>query len=258
MPTTIKPEDELPPYLSDEPPSAEIVQLPGTTPVEEPEEPKAKRRSPIDLERLEVDYRAAKLTTREAGAKHGISGPRVVQLAKQHGWTRDINAQARAKAQYLLAKAPAEADAQRLLAESQNDTASLTAAIDGTAQQMAQVRTVHRQLVREARQDLAALLAEVRALSAIGDIMSAYQEAQDAIDPLVKVKAFAEAVRRIQGLPSRVYAINKLALAAKNLIALERQAYDLDAPDEGAPPPPREANVSAQEAFAWLSQVRPT
>lgn len=240
--------DELPPYLR-APPKAAIHQLPGTERLPEPEPAAAPpaARQKIDLERLEADYRAGTMTVRECGAKHGISHTRVGQYAKKHGWVRDLRAQARIKAAGLLANAQ----------DSAQPPLVVVSELDAVAAGMAYVRTKHRKLIEEQRLILADLLAEVRALNSVGDIMEAFRRAELARNPDAKIKAYAEAVRRIQGLPSRVYAINKLALATSKVIYLERQAFDLDAPDDGAPPPPREKDVTAAEAFAWLSQQRP-
>lgn len=243
--------DELPPYLQTKP-AAPVVQLPGTA---RAPEPKAKRRSPVDLERLQVDYCAARLTVKEAGAKHGISAGRVVQLAKQRGWVRDIRVQARIKAAALINEAPAAAKALNDGAKPQ--TPAFSAEVDQAAAAMAFIRTKHRGIVEKAGVVVSALLLEVEQLPKLADLAEQYERALRIASPKRREAELLLIVRRIQSLPSRIYGIKKLSDAAKNVIFLERQAYDLDAPDEGAPPPPREKDTTAAEIFAWFSQQKP-
>jgi DNA-binding MurR/RpiR family transcriptional regulator len=48
------------------------------------------RRSNIDWDAIERDYRIGKLTLREMAAKHGVAESSVSLKAKQLGWTRDL------------------------------------------------------------------------------------------------------------------------------------------------------------------------
>lgn len=241
--------DELPPYLRSDAapaPTAKIVQLPGTEPA--PERPtRGKRAHHVDLEALERDYRAGVLSTRELGTRYDCSHVYVVQQAKKLGWTRDIKAKARAKADALL-----------LQPEPLPDTSPIIAGeLDAQAGQMAYVRRRHRKLIDDSRGVIEGLLREIRGLATVGDVERLYLQALKEDDPKARATGLKTVIDRITGLPSRIYGIKKLSDAAKNIIALERQAYELDAPDEGKPPPPKDANTTPAEVYAWLSQLKP-
>ena len=53
------------------------------------------RRKVVDRERLELDYRAGLHTFRQMAETHGISGPRIKQIADEEGWERDLGAKMR-------------------------------------------------------------------------------------------------------------------------------------------------------------------
>lgn len=63
-------------------------------------------RKVIDRERLEMDYRTGLHTFKEMSATHGISGPRIKQIADKEGWTRDLGAKIRQTAMAKLAAPP--------------------------------------------------------------------------------------------------------------------------------------------------------
>lgn len=63
-------------------------------------------RKVIDRERLEMDYRTGLHTFREMSATHGISGPRIKQIADKEGWTRDLGAKIRQTAMAKLSAPP--------------------------------------------------------------------------------------------------------------------------------------------------------
>ena len=64
------------------------------------------KRKAVDRERLELDYRAGLHTFKEMAATHGLSGPRIKQIADQEGWTRDLGAKIRQTALAKLSTPP--------------------------------------------------------------------------------------------------------------------------------------------------------
>lgn len=60
----------------------------------------------IDRGCLELDYRTGLHTFKEMSATHGISGPRIKQIADKEGWTRDLGAKIRQTAMAKLSAPP--------------------------------------------------------------------------------------------------------------------------------------------------------
>ncbi len=234
---------EQPQDLNAEQP-ATVVQLPGTSRQPDPRDRYSK--PAVDLERVELDYRANKLTTREIGRLHGRSAAWVVGKAKELGWTRDLTEQARQRAQALLNAPPAD------------KPSAVMDAVDEAAMLMAGIRKSHRVLIERQRSILADLITELEVAARGQELLDLIERANRAVDEHERLKIAESAVKRILGLPSRIYGVKKLSDAAKNLIVLERQAFDLDAPDEGKAPPPRDANLTPADVFAWMSQLKPT
>ena len=105
---------------------------------------------------------------------------------------------------------------------------------------------------------LARLIDEMRTLAEDGEtLLAIIRRCNAAVSDTERLKIAEHGIKRILALPSRIYGIKKASDAAKNLIVLERQAFDLDVPDEGKAPPPRDANLSPADVFAWMSQLKP-
>lgn len=68
----------------------------------------------IDWDAVERDYRAGVKTLREMAALHNVSHVSIDKHAKKHGWTRDLTAKIKAKADELVNKALANKEANKL------------------------------------------------------------------------------------------------------------------------------------------------
>jgi hypothetical protein len=223
------------------PRSAEVKQMPGTT-------RKGVRKPPIDLQRLKLEYEGGSFTTRELGAKYARSAASIVAYAKKFGWVQDHRDSARRKSAIIVSDPKAMAAIEAVAAEHQTDELAVV---------MAMVRGKHRSLIERQRAVLAKMLAEVEDLGdgqQLRELIDAVASSASDEERLAGAKAV---VKKLTAMPSRVYAIFKLSAAAKNIISLERQAFDLDQPGDAAPPPPRDNSMSAAEVFAWISQQRP-
>lgn len=256
-----------------------MQQLPGTV-----RKPAAKKRHVIDRERMGVDYGAGLLSLREIAAKHGCSASRVVQIADEEGWKRDVREKAR-QLSAALANAPqpdpgllpgaiAATASPAATVERPTPRSAIAAEVDETAKAMAFIRREHRDVIRKARGNLSRLLQEVQEANQGPLFMELFERAIDeasALEPEDSASDCAKrelaekqlrhlktAAEKLLTLPSRVYGLHKLSIAAKNLIYLERQAFDLDAPDDGKPPPPRDTSMSPAEIYAWLAGQKPT
>jgi hypothetical protein len=62
------------------------------------------KKPPTDWEGIERDYRAGILSIREIAQEHGISHTAIGKRATKDGWTRDLTAKIKAKAEALVSK----------------------------------------------------------------------------------------------------------------------------------------------------------
>ena len=79
----------------------------------------AARSTPIDWEKIEIDYRAGIKPLRQIAEEHGITHGAVNKRAKRDEWTRDLSAKIQSKADAKVSKAAvsAEVSAAKLATE---------------------------------------------------------------------------------------------------------------------------------------------
>lgn len=155
--------------------------------------------SETDWERIECEYRAGVLSTREIAGAHGLSHTAINKRAKANDWVRDLSAKIRAKADALVSKAAVstEVSISRLATERE--------VVDANAAQIAKIRGEHRADFLRARTLALKFLAEL-------------EEPEDDL-----------------ALPARVSTLKALTEALKNLVAMEREAYGIDKVPETPP-----------------------
>lgn len=175
-----------------------------------------------DWEAIESAYRAGLLSTREIASQHGITHTAINKRAKRDGWPRDLKAKVKAKADQLVSRQEVSSKV------SSEAMVSERVLIEATAEVIATVRMAHRGDIRKARaitntlfDELATECADLSALEKLGELM--YQPDDKGRDKLNEI------YNAVIGLPERVKAVKALSEALKNLIGLERQAYDMDA-----------------------------
>ena len=174
-------------------------------------------RPKADWERVEAQYRVGAMSLREIAAEHGITEGAIRKRAKKDGWTRDLAAKVRAKADELVRK-----DAVR--SEVRTETPTESQQIEVEAQAQARVRLAHRSDITRMRALVIRLLAECEAeasdLKDLGEMLRNYDErGQDKLN---------EAYQKAISLPQRIKGVKELAEAMRVLVALEREAYAMD------------------------------
>lgn len=173
-----------------------------------------------DWEAIESAYRAGLMSVREIASQHGISHTAINKQAKKEGWERDLKAKIKAKADALVSKREVSKQVSTEKAVSERQL------IEASAEIIANVRMEHRGDIRRAREitnalfdELGAECADIEALRKLGELM--LQPDENGRDRLNEV------YQSIIALPERVKAVKALSDAMKNLIGLERQAYDI-------------------------------
>ena len=173
-----------------------------------------------DWEAIESAYRAGLMSIREIASQHGITHGAINKRAKRDGWERDLKAKIKAKADSLVSKreVSTQVSTEKALSE--------RILIEANAEVIANVRMEHRGDIRRARKitnalfdELGAECADIEALRKLGELM--LQPDENGRDRLNEV------YQSIIALPERVKAVKALSDAMKNLIGLERQAYDI-------------------------------
>ncbi|HBQ0945147.1 TPA: hypothetical protein L7K10_001079 [Klebsiella pneumoniae] len=177
-----------------------------------------------DWEAIESAYRAGLMSLREIASQHGISEGAIRKRAKRDDWSRDLAAKVKERADDLVRKAEVRKQVRTETALSER------VLIEATAEVVAAVRMEHRGDIRSARgitnalfDELGAECADVDSLRKLGELMlSPDENGRDKLN---------EIYHSIISMPERVKAVKALSDALKNLIGLERQAYDIDGPE---------------------------
>lgn len=176
-----------------------------------------------DWEAIETAYRAGVMSLREIASQHGISEGAIRKRAKRDDWSRDLNAKVKERADDLVRKAEVRKQVRSEQALSER------VLIEATAEVIASVRMEHRGDIRRAREitnalfdELGAECADVESLRKLGELMlSPDDNGRDKLN---------EIYQSIISLPERVKAVKALSESLKNIIGLERQAYDIGGP----------------------------
>ncbi|HHH0687436.1 TPA: hypothetical protein ACPZQD_004079 [Yersinia enterocolitica] len=175
---------------------------------------------PADWEAIESAYRAGLMSLREIASQHNISEGAIRKRAKRDDWSRDLSAKIKERAEDLVRK---EEVRKQVRTET---TLTERVLIEASAEVIANVRMEHRGDIRRAREitnalfdELGAECADIESLRKLGELM---------LDPDENGRdRLNEVYQSIIALPERVKAVKALSDAMKNLIGLERQAYDI-------------------------------
>lgn len=181
-----------------------------------------------DWEKIEADYRAGILSLREIAEAHpGVNHVAITRRAKREGWSRDLSAKIRAKADALVTDHAVTGDvtAQRHVSERE--------IIDANAQAIVSVRLSHRKDIQRSRRIAMALLEEleqqaggeqVAMLEQLGELLrSEDDKGQDKLNDLY---------HKVISLPGRAKTMKDLGESLRVLVTLERQAFGLDDKDQ--------------------------
>lgn len=184
-------------------------------------------KQPVDWERIEQLFRAGVLSLREiAAACPGSNHVAIARRAKKEGWVQDLSAKIKAKANDLVTRQAVTADvtAERAVTD--------RTLIEINAQVIANVRMTHRGDISRSRSVANKLLDELEGLTDNRDLFEQLGELLRSEDDKGQDKR-NDLYMRVIDLPARTKTMKDLADTLKNLITLERQAYDLGNKPEG-------------------------
>lgn len=199
--------------------------------------PAPKRLLQPDWQWIEREWTADLKSTREIARESTAAGRKVSHVAidkkaKKLGWVkRDLPAAVRKKVEAKLAAAAA-----REISSVTTPGASDDQIVEAAAEQGVSIVQLHRQGIRRAR-ELAGLMFDQLSETSkdLKEIEAAIEEAVESQDKEAKAKAERRArLLKTIGLPARASVLRELTQAMRGLVAMERQAYNIDARHEGA------------------------
>lgn len=188
--------------------------------------------SNTDWEAIEREYRAGQLSVSEIGRQHGVSHTAINKRAKKEGWTRDLSKKVRQEVSARLVSPEVSA-------------ASAREAVELAATRGVQLVRQHQGSLSRAHRIAEMLMQELESGTENAEAIEATIYAETANDGTVNRR---NAMLKAVSLPSRSSTLRELSQVLKNLIPLERQAFNLDAPDD-------EPKDDGQAAFAVLAKA---
>lgn len=205
-----------------------------------------------DWETIECEYRAGLFSIREIGKRNGVSDTAIRKKAKAGGWARDLTSKVQEQVRADLVRAQVRTEVRTTHTRANPRTEREI--VEEAAATVVAVVQHHRKDIKAGREVVAALLAQLASSDMANAEIEELIEQETAIaedDTTAteqrKLRRRAAMLKAIS-LPERAGTIKELSLALKNLIGVERQAYNVDATPP--PPPPGEDDRGAIDTFA--------
>lgn len=207
-----------------------------------------------DWEAIEGAYRAGLLSLREMSQEYGVSHVAIKKRADKEGWTRDLTAKIKAKADALVNSGEVNGgvNSKPLVNEVE--------IVNANAEVIANIRLSHRKDISRSRNLVMKLLGEleistdnIEDFEKLGELM---------FDPDEKTgrDKLNETYQKVISMAGRTKTMKDLADSLKTLVAIERQAYGLDVEvkaQEEDPGKERNMNDMARRiAFTFSSALR--
>ena len=185
----------------------------------------------LDWERIEAEYCAGQLSTREIGRQHGVTHPTIESRAKKFNWKRDLSGKVR---QEISARLAVDSDGNVSRAFPDITTSCERETIEFAAQRGVEVVRQHRKDIGRQSEMVRRLVSELEDSTINKEEIVEEIEADTAGD---RNNIRRQNMLRAVALPTRAGIMKDLAGAAKILIDLERRAFSLDesGADSGAP-----------------------
>lgn len=198
----------------------------------------AARPTPIDWEKIEIDYRAGIKPLRQIAEEHGITHGAVNKRAKRDEWTRDLSAKIQSKADAKVSKAAvsAEVSAAKLATEQ--------VVVEANAELQFRIRMEHRQDIGRARALFGQMLGELEVFTD-GDGQALIERLQAMTDPpdadespeaaTKRVAAMRKRLNELFTLSGRIDSGKKLVEILEKVVKLEREAFGITAGEGQSP-----------------------
>lgn len=179
-----------------------------------------------DWERIEADYRAGLLSLREIAEPYTISHTAIKKRADKEGWTRDLSAKIKAKAEALVSK---DAVSKAGNAETKVSEREI---VDANAELVAAVDRRHKGTAKRGQALVDKLLAELESTT---DNLADFEKLGELLDesgPNENGKWVEDKINKIYraviSTGGRVDSLKKLAETFEKFAKFERVAYRLE------------------------------
>jgi hypothetical protein len=187
----------------------------------------ARQKKDVDWPGLETAYRAGR-SFRLLAKEFGISSTRISQVAEENNWTRDLTA-------VIAEKTKSKLNAANLNAKLNARKASEREVVEATAEVQTNIVLAHRTDIQRGRKLTMALFEELELQTGNVDLLKDLAvlmfkdggESQDKRNELFT---------KVISLSSRAGTMKTLAESLKSLVAMERQAFNID-DDKGSVTP---------------------
>ncbi|MDR6857878.1 hypothetical protein [Variovorax guangxiensis] len=190
------------------------------------------RRSDIDWDAIEREYRLGQKSNKQLAAEHGVQPSSIGRRAERYGWIQDKADEVRSRAANILVQAAA-ADVPGNATPNANPNATPTEQqIKVAARVAADVVLGHRRGLTKLSRLRDSMLDEIEAQTVAIDMLARIVEVtrepdQNGIDKR------NDLLQRVISLPSRVESLKKLTEVDEKIRRGEREAFGITA-DEGA------------------------
>lgn len=203
-----------------------------------------KRKPPIDTEKMERLYRSEQWTVKEIAAQLGCTPMYVYKVAAARGWKRNLSARVRHTVDRVLverAMMQAMVDGRVGVTEEEVAQAQRVARIAEVVKAKRVARENADDLIVEAAANIGVVVvekhrADIRRLREIETKLTAELLGEDGSEPTRTLSAGYRGMIVTERAPLTVVekstALSNLANVTAKRVALERQAYNLDAPEE--------------------------
>lgn len=190
----------------------------------------AKKKPTIDWEAIERDYRLGQMSLRAIATKHDTTPGAISKKAKAREWTQDASQEVRERTRAALLTQPRK-DQEQQAETGDGNTVSSAGNAPTPADIEVAVQT-NLQVIQRHRRDIAKGHGLVNLL--FGQLQLAATHREEIEDAICEETKNDETTRRrsqmlkLVGLASHAGVLRDLSTALKNLVPLERQAYNLD------------------------------
>lgn len=180
----------------------------------------------IDWPAIALAYRANIKSLKAIGAEYGVSDAGILKRANRDGWERDLGARIRAKAEAKVSASVVSAEVSALTRVSENQV------VEANATLQSNIILSHRTDIQRSRKLSMVLLEELEIATSDNALLRQLAELMAKPDKN-GVDRLNDLYNKIIAMPTRVDSIKKLADTLKTLIALEREAFGIDAREDG-------------------------
>lgn len=178
----------------------------------------ARQKKDVDWPGLETAYRAGK-SFRLLAKEFGISSTRISQVAEENNWTRDLTA-------VIAEKTKSKLNAANLNTNLNGKKASEREVVEAAAEVQTSIVLAHRTDLGRGRKLTMALFEELELQTENIDLLRELAEIMHEPDEKGQDKR-NELFNKVISLSSRASTMKTLAESLKNLVAMERQAFNI-------------------------------